>query len=151
MARYSGAQWRPISINYNLGGIAPRILIVHIMQGTLAGTDSWFRNPDAQVSAHFGVGKTGTIYQWVDTANRAWHASAWTLRSTAFGRSVMLHWVSRFLEQAAIVPALTQRRPRWMARLASRSASRALMSSRRSYSFLPLARPSRIFARPFFQ
>jgi hypothetical protein len=74
MARYSGAQWRPISINYNRGGIAPRILIVHIMQGTLAGTDSWFRNPNAQVSAHFGVGKTGTIYQWVDTANRAWHA-----------------------------------------------------------------------------
>src|SRR5207244_7199464 len=74
MARYSGAQWRPISINYNRGGIAPRILIVHIMQGTLAGTDSWFRNPDAQVSAHFGVGKTGTIYQWVDKANRAWHA-----------------------------------------------------------------------------
>ena len=62
MARYSGAQWRPISINYNRGGIAPRILIVHIMQGTLAGTDSWFRNPNAQVSAHFGVGKTGTIY-----------------------------------------------------------------------------------------
>ncbi|HEX7269050.1 MAG TPA: peptidoglycan recognition family protein [Streptosporangiaceae bacterium] len=74
MARYSGAQWRPISINYNQGGIAPRILIVHIMQGTLAGTDSWFRNPDAQASAHFGVGKTGTIYQWVDTGNRAWHA-----------------------------------------------------------------------------
>ena len=71
MARYSGAQWRPISINYNRGGIAPRILIVHIMQGTLAGTDSWFRNPDAQASAHFGVGKTGTIYQWVNANSYA--------------------------------------------------------------------------------
>ena len=74
MARYSGAQWRPIGINYTRGGIVPRILIVHIMQGTLAGTDSWFRNPDAQASAHFGVGKTGISYQWVDTVNRAWHA-----------------------------------------------------------------------------
>lgn len=75
MARYSGARWRPISVNYNRGGIAPRILIVHIMQGTLAGTDSWFRNPAAEASAHFGVDKTGTTYQWVDTANRAWHAA----------------------------------------------------------------------------
>lgn len=75
MAIYGGAQWRPISVNYNSGGNSPRLLIVHIMQGTLAGTDSWFRNPSAQVSAHFGVGKDGTIYQWVNTKDTAWHAA----------------------------------------------------------------------------
>ena len=42
------------------------------MMGTLAGTDSWFHDPAAQVSAHFGVGKDGTCYQWVDTATVAW-------------------------------------------------------------------------------
>jgi GH25 family lysozyme M1 (1,4-beta-N-acetylmuramidase) len=75
MARYPGAQWRPITVNYNTGGCVPRLLVLHIMQGTLAGTDSWFRNTAAQASAHFGVGKDGTVYQWVDTANKAWHAA----------------------------------------------------------------------------
>jgi hypothetical protein len=42
------------------------------MAGTLAGTDSWFRNKAAQASAHFGTGKAGALYQWVDTADRAW-------------------------------------------------------------------------------
>lgn len=75
VGRYPGAQWRPITVNYSAGGCTPRFLVLHIMQGTLAGTDSWFRNPAASASAHFGVGKDGTVYQWVDTANKAWHAA----------------------------------------------------------------------------
>jgi hypothetical protein len=43
------------------------------MQGTLTGTDSWFHNPQAQASAHFGVGNDGTVFQWVDTSDTAWH------------------------------------------------------------------------------
>ena len=74
--RYPGAEWKPISVNYRSGGCNPRFIVLHIMQGTLAGTDSWFRNPAAQVSAHFGVGKSGTVYQWVDTNDTAWHAAA---------------------------------------------------------------------------
>jgi N-acetylmuramoyl-L-alanine amidase-like protein len=73
--RYPGAQWKPINVNYQMGGCAPRYLVLHIMQGTLTGTDSWFRNPAAQVSAHFGVGKDGTLIQWVDTGDTAWHAA----------------------------------------------------------------------------
>jgi len=46
------------------------------MEGTLDGSDSWFRNPAAQASAHFGVGKDGRIYQWVDTRDKAWHCAA---------------------------------------------------------------------------
>ncbi|MFD6477753.1 peptidoglycan-binding protein [Streptomyces anulatus] len=73
MAKYSGAQWRPIPINYTKSGQSSvRGLVVHIMAGTLAGTDSWFRNPAARASSHFGTGKGGALYQWVDTANRAW-------------------------------------------------------------------------------
>jgi N-acetyl-anhydromuramyl-L-alanine amidase AmpD len=41
------------------------------MEGTLVGTDSWFHNPDSRVSTHFGVGKDGTVLQWVDTAEVA--------------------------------------------------------------------------------
>lgn len=76
MARYSAAQWRPISVNYSVDGITPRFLVVHGNQGAMSGTDSWFRNPDARASAHFGIFKSGVVYQWVDTANRAWHAVA---------------------------------------------------------------------------
>lgn len=76
MPRYPGAAWKPININFQAGGNSPRLLVEHIMQGTLAGTDSWFRNPAARASAHFGVGKDGTVLQWVDTASVAWHAVA---------------------------------------------------------------------------
>ncbi|MGW2062812.1 peptidoglycan recognition protein family protein [Streptomyces sp. NPDC001937] len=73
MARMPGALWRPIPINYTEGGQdSVRGVVVHIMAGTLAGTDAWFRNPKAQASAHFGTGKAGALYQWVDTADRAW-------------------------------------------------------------------------------
>lgn len=51
-------------------------VVLHIMQGTLDGSDSWFRNSVSQASAHFGVGKKGQIYQWVDTADRAWAQAA---------------------------------------------------------------------------
>jgi len=72
--RYPAAKWQPVAGNYTPGGCRPRYLVLHIMQGSLAGTDSWFRNPAAQVSAHFGVGKDGTVIQWVDTDDTAWHA-----------------------------------------------------------------------------
>ncbi|MFC3996272.1 N-acetylmuramoyl-L-alanine amidase [Nocardiopsis sediminis] len=67
-----GAIWRPIPVNYNSGGISPRIVVVHLMAGTLTGTDSWFRQSRARASSHFGTGKGGTLYQWVDTRDRAW-------------------------------------------------------------------------------
>ena len=74
--RYPLALWRPINVNYSKGGNEPRLLIVHIMQGTIDGTDSWFRNPISTVSAHFGVAKDGTVIQWVNTEDIAWHAVA---------------------------------------------------------------------------
>ncbi|WP_243088707.1 peptidoglycan recognition family protein [Streptomyces sp. 891-h] len=68
-----GATWRPIPVNYTNGGQASvRGVVVHIMAGTLSGTDSWFRNPRARASSHFGAGKSGALYQWVDTSDRAW-------------------------------------------------------------------------------
>src|SRR5258708_16852944 len=74
--RYPLALWKPINVNYSKGGNVPRLHIVHIMQGTLAGTDAWFRDPISTVSAHFGVGKDGTVIQWVNTEDTAWHAVA---------------------------------------------------------------------------
>lgn len=72
---YPGAQRRPISVNYSAGTAEPnRLDITHVMQGSLWGTDSWFHNPAAQASAHFGVGYDGTVLQWVSCNMMAWHA-----------------------------------------------------------------------------
>jgi N-acetylmuramoyl-L-alanine amidase-like protein len=73
------AIWRPLppGVNHSAGGmVAYNSVVLHIMQGILDGTDSWFRNPQAQASAHFGVGKDGRVYQWVDTADMAWAQAA---------------------------------------------------------------------------
>lgn len=53
-------------------GYVPEIIVVHISAGTLASMNSWFANPGSFVSAHYGVGKDGTIVQYVDEANMAW-------------------------------------------------------------------------------
>lgn len=58
----------------NVGGPigTTRLGVCHVMAGTLDGTDSWFHNPSAQVSAHFGNGKDGRLYQWVPVDQVAW-------------------------------------------------------------------------------
>lgn len=73
MARFPGATWRGPVPNYTPGGMrSHRGLVLHIQQGSEAGTDAWFHNPSSQVSAHFGNPKTGRLDQWVDTDDRAW-------------------------------------------------------------------------------
>ncbi|MBC2723321.1 N-acetylmuramoyl-L-alanine amidase [Desulfosporosinus sp.] len=47
-------------------------IVDHIMQGSLAGTDSWFKNPASKASSHFGVGKNGDIHQYVGLDYPAW-------------------------------------------------------------------------------
>lgn len=65
-------------------GYRPEAVVIHIMEGTLAGTDSWFASPASQVSAHYGIGKNGEVHQYVREADTAWHAGrvdapVWTL------------------------------------------------------------------------
>jgi len=52
----------------------PEAVVIHIMEGTLSGTDSWFKSPQSKVSAHYGIGKTGDVHQYVAEINTAWHA-----------------------------------------------------------------------------
>jgi len=41
---------------------------------TLEGVINWFNNPQAQLSAHYTIGKDGRIVQHVHDEDRAWHA-----------------------------------------------------------------------------
>lgn len=44
-------------------------ITLHIMVGYLSGTDSVFKNPSTQASAHYGIGADGTIHQYVDESD----------------------------------------------------------------------------------
>ena len=50
------------------------IILHHTAGPTLKGTVNWFLNKESQVSAHFVIGKDGSIVQQVSTFDRAWHA-----------------------------------------------------------------------------
>ena len=53
-------------------GFNPEFVVVHIMAGTLLGTDTWFASTASQVSAHYGIGFNGEIHQYVEEKNVAW-------------------------------------------------------------------------------
>lgn len=66
----------------------PEAIVIHVMEGTLSGTDSWFKNPASKVSAHYGIGKKGDIHNYVPEMNTAWHAGrvnapSWALIKSA--------------------------------------------------------------------
>jgi N-acetylmuramoyl-L-alanine amidase len=53
-------------------------VLMHTMAGDLPGTISWFNNPQAQASAHFGIAQDGEIWQFgpIGKGWIAWHAAA---------------------------------------------------------------------------
>lgn len=62
------------SPNFTTGrdGYKPSMVCVHIMDGTLKGTDSWFMNTQSKVSSHYGIGNNGEIHQYVKEEDTAW-------------------------------------------------------------------------------
>lgn len=65
----------------NVGGVlergAVRYIVLHVMEGSLSGTDAWFHDPASQVSSHFGIGRDGQVYQWVALNRVAWGEAAY--------------------------------------------------------------------------
>lgn len=77
--RYQNAQWKGANPNnYSTGKNTPKFIVIHVTSGdNQSGTDSWFNNPKAIVSAHFSIGKDGQIHQYVDTDQIAYAEMAW--------------------------------------------------------------------------
>ena len=76
-ADYPGAIWNPAcTCNYQAGRTqAITTIVIHVTQGSYAGTISWFKDPAAQVSAHYVVRSSdGQITQMVAEKDTAWHA-----------------------------------------------------------------------------
>lgn len=73
---FGEAIWNPASSsNYSTASNATSAVIMHTMEGSYAGSISWFQNPSAQVSAHYLIRKSdGQITQMVREYHQAWHA-----------------------------------------------------------------------------
>jgi len=71
---FPGARW-VYSPNYSSrSGTAVREVAIHTMQGSYAGSISWFQNPSAQVSAHYLIRSSdGQVTQMVRESQKAWH------------------------------------------------------------------------------
>jgi len=67
------ATWRGPTENEGPALTTHRGLVLHIAQGYYEGTIAWQKNPDANVSSHFVIGKNeGECAQIVDTDRQAW-------------------------------------------------------------------------------
>ncbi|MEV4417119.1 peptidoglycan recognition family protein, partial [Catellatospora sp. NPDC049609] len=75
--QYPGARWIPASTaNYGAGrSAAITTIVIHVTQGSYAGTISWFQNPSAGVSAHYVVkSSNGEVTQMVRDEDTGYHA-----------------------------------------------------------------------------
>jgi hypothetical protein len=76
-ADYPGAIWSAAnSANYRVGRTAAiSTIVIHVTQGSYAGTISWFKNASSKVSAHYVVRSSdGQITQMVAEKDTAYHA-----------------------------------------------------------------------------
>ena len=99
---YSRAVWRPAhGGNYtdaNRGVPTIDFIVIHIAQGSYSGTISWFKNPKAEVSAHYVVGRRGHVAQCVRNKDIAWHAGNWHYNRKSIGiehAGYAGHWWTR--------------------------------------------------------
>ncbi|MFF2410966.1 peptidoglycan-binding protein [Streptomyces sp. NPDC058092] len=76
-ADYPSALWVPADAHNFAVGRTAKIdkVIIHVTQGSYAGSISWFQNPTAEVSAHYVVRSSdGQITQMVRDSDTAYHA-----------------------------------------------------------------------------
>jgi hypothetical protein len=73
---FGEAIWNPAySGNYSTAANAMTAVVMHTMEGSYAGSISWFQNPSAVVSAHYLIRKSdGQITQMVREYHQAYHA-----------------------------------------------------------------------------
>ncbi len=75
-ADYPAAIWDPApDCNYSERTKEVSAVVIHYTEGSYAGCISWFKNCDAQVSAHYVIRSSdGQVTQMVREADKAWHA-----------------------------------------------------------------------------
>ncbi|MFE2557532.1 N-acetylmuramoyl-L-alanine amidase [Streptomyces sp. NPDC059352] len=72
-------------VPYGTGGFDIRQIVIHDVEGTLAGAVSTFKDPNRWASAHYIVDATGAVTQMVETKNEAFHAGNKTVNMHSLG------------------------------------------------------------------
>jgi hypothetical protein len=90
VADYPRAVWRPAaSCNYTNSNREASYdiskIVIHVAEGPYSGTISWFQNCAAGASAHYVVGRRGTVAQSVRDEDIAWHAGWWQTNKHSIG------------------------------------------------------------------
>lgn len=74
----SGRTWQGTSYT-------PQVIVLHWMAGTLKSTDKTFQDARRQASAHFGIGATGEVHQYVGVSDTAYHSGNWWVNLKSIG------------------------------------------------------------------
>ncbi|MDW8157637.1 MAG: fibronectin type III domain-containing protein [Bacteroidia bacterium] len=76
-ADYSGALWDPTPCNWSSrNGATITDITIHSMEGSYAGSISWFKNCNANASAHYCQrASDGQITQMIEEYKKAWHVN----------------------------------------------------------------------------
>lgn len=88
---YAGASWLAAHKGNYTNASRPKSdpinkVVIHTMQGTVAGTKAWFRNPKSEVTTHYLVSSSkGSVTQMVHESDIAWHAGNWDYNKTSIG------------------------------------------------------------------
>ena len=82
-AKWVGAH--PNNFTPGRSGNTIKLIVVHSTQGSLQSAANWFNNPAAKVSAHYGIGKDGSLEQYVQFEDTAHHAGQWKVNQESIG------------------------------------------------------------------
>lgn len=89
-------------------------VLIHTMQGSYAGTKSWFLNPSSRVSSHYIVRSSdGEVTQMVSHADTAWHAQCYNSKSIGIEHEGFVADPGRWYTDAMY--AQSARLTRWIA------------------------------------
>lgn len=88
------------------GAKITKIVLHYTTTRSDASTISWFANPSARVSAHYLVGNSGKLYQFVADSDKAWHCPG--LNSSSIGIEISAAPGDKLKPEqlAALVPLL---------------------------------------------
>ena len=83
--------WPSPNVGPRRDGLRPELVVLHFTE--MASAEAALRrlsDPSAEVSAHYVIGRDGTVWQMVDEDQRAWHAGAgeWLGRGDVNSRSI---------------------------------------------------------------
>ena len=63
----------------------PSYVVLHTTAGTIEDANARFQQSAQQASAHYGIGLSGRLVQWVREEDAAWHAGNWLMNLKSIG------------------------------------------------------------------